>query len=289
MKPIIYSKLALPWNWTTSVDLISPLGVQCEPGIAPNAEVYFLDTHISYIVGKVKPPVAKVKTRTGVISPPGAVTRQVIPFCSSTNPAERVYTQKEVLKDITDSGVSAGLEIPSAGGVIKRQCLRINRKDFDIPPELEEQGYLDGCTHVLVDNMACSNWPGIMRRFNVKIPSLTRIIRNDLVREGILRRSELPKPQRMRSFLQMRSVVGMDIDTRKTLGYTFILTNDVEKTEFSEHLAKSISKDKFFKDVASPRALSGINIDGHVDEPRAYLLMKRQIPMILRLGPEWVK
>lgn len=194
-----------------------------------------------------------------------------------------------MLSDITDSGISAGLKIPSAGGVIKRQCLRVDRKDFDVSPELEEKGYLDGCTHVLIDNMACSNWPGIMRRFNVRIPSLTRVIRNDLVSEGILRWSELPKPQRMRSFLQMRSIVGMDIDTRKTFGYTTILTNDIEKTEFSEYLAESISKDKFFKDIASPRALPGINIDGHVDEPRAYVLKKRRIPMVLKLGPEWVK
>ena len=287
-RPIVYSKLPLPWDWSTCIDGITPLGIQCQPRVAPNAEVFFLKTHISYLIDQTTPPTRVIKTQTGEIKPPSARARQVVPFLCSTDPASRVYTQREILDDILSVGISSGLKVPSAGGIITRQCLRIDRRNFDIPSELEEEGYLEGCTHVLVDNVACSNWPGFLRRnLNVRIPSLTKLMRRELVDLDIVKKHELPVHQRMRSILQMRSVLGMDIDTRKIIPYPDILSNDRGDKVFSEKLSDSLSKDKFFMSTAVPQSLPGFTIDGHPSSPRAYLLKRWNIPAALKLGPEW--
>ena len=287
-KPTTYSKLPLPWNWDTCVDGLGLLGVQCEPKIAPEAEVYFLETHISYRVGKYAPPAGVIKTMTGKIQPPPPEMRQVVPFVSSTYPADRVYTQKEVLDDIMAYGIGAGLALPEVGGVIDRQCLRVDRKYFVVPPELEEQGYLEGCTHVLIDNEKCSSWPGIYKRMNLQFPSVTKYMRNELVYNQVLLRSGLPKSPRMRNVLQMRAVLGMDVDNGKVYPYTKILTNDITETVFSEELSKSLSKNKFFKSVASPISIPGVIVDESTDL-RIYEFLDWNFPGVLKLGPEWKK
>lgn len=288
-RPIVYSELPFPWNWSTCVDAITPLGIQALPKVAADAEVFFLKTHISYRLDQTIPPTSAIRTRTGIIQPPSTSTRQTVPFICSTNPADRVYTHKEIFEDILSEGISAGLALPTAGGIIKRQCLRVDRKYFDIPPELEEQGYLDGCTHVLVDNVSCSNWPGMFRTLlNVRFPSITRFTRNRLVTQNIVKKSELPAHQRMRSILQMRSVLGVDLDSRKILPFPTILTNDSSQVVFSETLSDSISRRGLFKSTAVPQLdLPEFIIDGHPSAPRAYLLKKWDIPVALKLGPEW--
>ena len=112
-------------------------------------------------------------------------------------------------------------------------------------------------------------------------------MRSLLVEHDVLKRSELPHHSRMRSVLQLRSVTGIDVDTRKQYGFIDILTNNYTNTDPSEALSDSLSQDKFYKDTAEPRALPPFSFDGFKSEPRAYEFKNWGFPTILTLGPDW--
>jgi len=276
-RPTVYAKAPFPREWFTRVDLLTPLSLQANPKIASDLEIYFLKTTVSY-KNKPENPMSNnpIKTKTGTINPKER-NSFAIPFVCSTNPSERVYTQREIFEDIASSGISAGFDIPDS--VIEERCSIIKK-----PRELEEIAQLHEWDKILLHEVACSHFSTVTYgRFNIRVRSPAKIARSDLVEHYDFEHSKVPI-KRMRSVLQLRSVVGLD--GNKIIGWGS-LYNTENKSNISEQLSDGLCGNNILMDTAIPKDLKTQQIDGFTIEPRIFLLKKHHHLISLKLGPEW--
>jgi len=277
IRPTVYAKAPFPREWCTRVDFITPLLLQASPKIASELEIYFLKTEVSYGIGKTKsPPKEPMKTRTGFIGIEER-TAYSIPFVSSTNPSQRTYTQKEIFEDMVSSGISEGFDVPDA--VIKERCSVIKKpKALETIPQLEEWD------RILVHEIACSHYSKAMYgRVNIRLRSPAKMARDDLVEHYDFKYSDV-SIKRMRSVLQMRSVIGLDKD--KVIGWGAIYDPET-KSNVSENLCDALHENKIFIDTAIPKELGPESVDGVPLNPILFLLKKHRYLISLKLGPEW--
>lgn len=278
IRPTIYAKAPFPRNWSTRVDMINPLSLQANPKIDSNLEIYFLKTTVSYgIKRKTELPLKEpLKTKTGIIDLKER-TSYSVPFISSTNPTERVYTQREIFEDIISSGISAGLEIPDA--VIKERCSVVK-----IPKQLEDISCFAGWDKILLHELSCSHYARLTYgRYNIRLKSPAKMVRDDLVKHYDFKYRDIPI-KRMRSVLQLRSVVGLS--SNKVVGWGSLYDAET-RTNVSDKMSDALCEGKIFRDTAEPRHLGGSHVDGLYIEPRIFLLRRHQRLISLKLGPEW--
>lgn len=275
IRPTVYAKKAFPWDWHTTSDLVAPLSVQSK--IAGDLEVYFLKTIVSYkMKGRGSRPKKPIRTKTGIMDPSESSSTSV-PFISYTNPGQRVYAQREIFEDMVSSGASADLEVPDA--VIKERCSVVKK-----PRELEDIKPFEEWDRILVHELSCSQFPvWAGKHFNIHTKSIGKIARDDLVLYGGYRRKDVPI-RRMRSVLQLRSIIGFDEKrSPSTVGWGE-LYDPKTKTNESESLADALSRGKFHIDTAIPKSFKVIN---GVWDLRLYRLKEHSRYISLRLGPEW--
>lgn len=274
-RPTIYSKLPFPRNFHTRVDLPTPMSVQTLPEIAPDLKVYFLKTTVSFKAGeKPELPRKPIKTKTGVFDPTARPSRYKIPHIVSTDPSQRVFTQKEVFKDIVSAGISSGFDIPDT--IICERCSVI-----ELPKVLEDIALFDGVDQLLLHEKKCSfytKWIG--QHYNLKMKSPAKIARELLAREGIMKYADCPI-KRMRSVLQLRSMIG--IDGTETIGWGDVLYDPKNKTDVSEQFSDALCS-TILQDTAEPRKY---RLDG-LAKLTLYRLKRLRHMLALNLGPEWI-
>lgn len=276
-RPTIYSKHPFPREFHTRVDLPTPMSVQTLPQIAPDLKVYFLKTTVSFQATKSKKPKVPrkpIKTKTGELDPRARTSRYSIPHIVSTNPSQRVFTQKDVFEDIISSGISSGFKIPDT--VICERCSVVK-----LPKMLEDIALFDGVDQLLLHENKCSfytRWIG--QHYNLRMKSPARIVRNILAQRNIMRYTDFPI-KRMRSVLQLRSAIG--IEGTKTIGWGDLLYDPRNKTNVSEQLSDALC-DTILQDTAEPRKYS---VDG-LAKLTLYRLKRLRHMLALSLGPEWI-
>lgn len=274
-RPTIYSKKPFPRNFHTRVDLPTPMSIQTLPEIAPDLKVYFLKTTVSFKAGeKPKVPHEPIKTKTGMLDPTARPSRYKIPHIVSTDPSQRVFTQKEVFEDIVSAGISSGFDIPDT--IICERCSVVK-----LPKVLEDIALFDGVEQLLLHEKQCSfytRWIG--QHYNLKMKSPAKIARNILVEENIMKYADFPI-KRMRSVLQLRSMIG--VGGTKTIGWGDVLYDPKNKTDVSEQFSDALCG-TILQDTAEPRRYS---VNG-LAKLTLYRLKRMGRMLALNLGPEWI-
>lgn len=276
VRPTVYAKAPFPRDKPTRVDLLTPLSLQVM--LAPDLQVYFMRTKISYSTGK-KPKVDKpITTSLGGAITPTPKSAMHLPYVIGTNPGERTYSQKEIAGDIASIGLkNPEFDIPDVIGVQQRKCSVMKK-----PKALEQLEEFDEWDKILLDEVACahqSTW--MSEHINLRMVSTARIARDDLLGHPYnIPYAKIPM-RRMRSVLQLRSVVG--VDHGKQMGWGELSSNP---TVF-EALADSLSEHVSYIDTAIPKMFK-INTAFHPPMDLTLFRLKKHSRYIsLRLGPEW--
>jgi len=192
---------AYPPKFPRSIDLIDKLGLQVAVG-AGDLKVQFLLGEVSWQTRKVKPEIKEGLLSESRIKLKPISRNQAEYIFGSLEPANSlIVKQKDILKDITEG---LGLEPSEALAVSIKERVSI-REVNELPRELQEFEHLQGANDLYHYESYTSDHTGIITR-SFRLPkgflrSLPRVIRNELVENDIVRRTD-PILRRIRSVLR---------------------------------------------------------------------------------------